>query len=135
MILGNALNGVSLGLETALAGFARDRERVELLLAHGATRREASRDVVRRAVRTGTIPILNSMIAAGLIAIPGMMTGQILSGEPPMSAARYQILILFCIAGAVALGTIGVVLVAERLVFDERDRLRAERIERVSKDD
>ena len=128
MVLGNTLNGISLGLETTLSGFTRDRELVEMLLAHGATRWEASRDVVRRAVRLGTIPILNSMVAAGLVSIPGMMTGQILSGEPPFNAALYQIFILFCIAGGVAMGTVGVVLGATRLVFDERDRLRVDRI-------
>jgi putative ABC transport system permease protein len=133
MLLGNTLNGISLGLETALEGFRRDRLEVEMLLAHGATRREASRDVVRRAVRTGMIPILNSMIAAGLISIPGMMTGQILAGQDPASAARYQIFILFSIAAGVALGTMGMVFVASRIVFDDRDRLRAERIRRVGR--
>jgi len=130
MVLGNTLTGISLGLETVLGGFARNRERVELLLAHGATRREASRDTVRAAVRTGLIPILNSMVAAGVVSIPGMMTGQILAGQDPAAAARYQIFILFAIAGGVALGTLGVVFAATGLVFDERDRLRAERIER-----
>lgn len=128
MILGNTLTGISLGLETVLGGYARDREQVEMLLAHGATRREASRDTVRQAVRTGMIPILNAMVAAGLVSIPGMMTGQILAGQDPAAAARYQIFILFSIAGGVALGTVGVVLAATRLAFDERDRLRTERI-------
>ena len=128
MVLGNTLNGISLGLETTLAGFRRDREQVEMLLAHGATKKEASREIVKRAVRTGTIPILNSMVAAGLISIPGMMTGQILTGEEPFNAACYQIFILFCIAGGVALGTVGVVIGAGRLVFDDRDRLRVDRI-------
>ena len=131
MILGNTLNGISLGLETVLDGYARDREMVELLLAHGATRREASRDVTRRAVRTGMIPILNSMTIAGLVSIPGMMTGQILAGQDPAIAARYQIFILFSIAAGVALGTMGVVFAATRLVFDERGRLRGDRIRRV----
>lgn len=133
MLLGNTLNGISLGLETVLDGFRRDRLEVEMLLAHGATRREASRDVVRRAVRTGMIPILNAMVAAGMISIPGMMTGQILAGQDPASAARYQIFILFSIAGGVALGTMGMVFFASRLVFDARDRLRAERIRRVGR--
>ncbi|MFT5286413.1 MAG: putative ABC transport system permease protein [Planctomycetota bacterium] len=128
MILGNALNGVSLGLETTLEGFVKDRDIVESLLAHGATRQEASHDIVKRSVRTGTIPILNAMIAAGLISIPGMMTGQILAGEDPVSAAHYQMFILFSITGAVALGTIGVVKLTARLVFDDRDRLRIDRI-------
>jgi len=132
MVLGNTLTGISLGLETTLRGFDRDRAQVELLLAHGATRKEASREVVRGAVRTGMIPILNAMIAAGLISIPGMMTGQILAGQDPASAARYQMFILFSIAAGVALGTMGVVLLTARLVFDRRERLRPERIRRVS---
>ncbi len=134
MILGNSLTGVALGLETTLEGFSRERDQVESLLAHGASRREASHDIVRRAVRTGTIPILNAMVAAGLISIPGMMTGQILAGEDPMSASRYQIFILFSITGAVALGTISVVTLASRLVFDERCRLRLDRVREVGGD-
>ncbi|MFT5051466.1 MAG: putative ABC transport system permease protein [Chlamydiales bacterium] len=128
LVLGNTLNGIALGLETAVSGFVLERDQVELLLAHGATRREAARAVVRRAIRTGMIPIMNSMVAAGIVSIPGMMTGQILSGADPSSAARYQILVLFIIAGGVALGTIGAVLGATRLVFDDRDRLRLDRI-------
>ena len=87
-----------------------------MLLAHGATRREASRDVIRDAVRTGLVPVVNMMVAAGIVSIPGMMTGQILSGEDPFDAARYQIFILFLIAGGVALGTVGMVLAASRQV-------------------
>lgn len=129
MMLGNTLTGVSLGLETALAGYRERQQEIELLLAHGATRAEAARGVVRRAVRTGSIPILNAMAAAGLISIPGMMTGQILGGEDPFDAALYQIFIFFSIAGSTALGTLAVALLSRRLVFDERDRLRVERIE------
>ncbi len=130
MVLGNTLNGIALGLETVLDGFRRDRVQIEILLAHGATPAEASRDVVRRAVRVGMIPILNAMVAAGVISIPGMMTGQILAGGDPGDAARYQIFILFAIAGGVALGTMGVVFGARRLVFDDRARLRVDRMHR-----
>lgn len=128
MILGNTLNGIALGLETILAGFAQRRRQVEVLLAHGATANEASADVVRNAVRTGMIPILNSMAAVGLISIPGMMTGQILAGQSPVSAVRYQMFIMFSVAGGVALGTFGIVLWTRRLVFDDRQRLRHDRI-------
>jgi len=132
MILGNTLNGISLGLETVLEGLDRDRDRIEVLLAHGATRAEASREVVRRAARMGMIPVINMLIAAGLISIPGMMTGQMLAGSDPLTAASYQIFILLCIAGGVAIGVGGVVLACPRLVFDERDRLRVERIRTLS---
>lgn len=128
MVLGNTLNGISLGLDRVLVAAEERRTHVEILLAHGAAPAQAMRDVVREAVRTGMIPILNAMVATGLISIPGMMTGQILAGAPPAEAVRYQLFILFAIAGGVALGTIGVVLGASRLLFDERGRLRLDRL-------
>lgn len=128
MILGNALSGVSLGLDRALARFDEGRDEVELMLAWGASRWEAARPVAAEALRTGMIPILNSMTVVGLVTIPGMMTGQILGGTPPEQAARYQILILFLIAAATALGTTTAVLLTVRAVFDEQLRLRVDRI-------
>jgi putative ABC transport system permease protein len=128
MILGNALSGVSLGLDRALARFDEGRDEVELMLAWGATRWEAARPVAAEALRTGMIPILNSMTVVGLVTIPGMMTGQILGGTSPEQAARYQILILFLIAAATALGTTTAVLLTVSAVFDERHRLRVDRI-------
>lgn len=128
MVLGNSLTGVSLGLDRALAGLDTGRASVELRLARGATWWEAARPVARDAVRTGLVPILNSMSVAGLVSIPGMMTGQILGGTPPGLASRYQILIMFLIAGAVAIGTTVGVLATLRSCFDGRHRLRTERI-------
>lgn len=129
MVLGNSLNGIALGLDATLDGFRRNRAQVETLLAHGATRAQAAQPVAREAARVGLVPILNSMAAVGLISIPGMMTGQVLAGAPPAQAALYQLFILFCIAGAVALGTVAAVLGGVRLVFDERDRLRLDRLQ------
>ena len=124
MILGNALTGVSLGLDKMLGSLDEGRGRVELRLALGATAWEASRPEAAEAIRTGMIPILNAMSAVGLITIPGMMTGQILGGTPPVLAPRYQIMIMFLIAGAVALGVGVAVLLTVRACFDEAHRLR-----------
>ena len=52
------------------------------------------------------IPILNTMTVAGIVAIPGMMTGQLLAGAPPIQAVRYQLMIMFVIAAAIALGVV-----------------------------
>jgi len=128
MVLGNALTGISLGLDRGLSAFDEGRGQVESLLALGATRWEAARPVVRDAVRTGMVPILNTMSVVGLVSIPGMMTGQILGGTPPEQAARYQILILFLITGATGLGVVGSILFTLRSVFDDQHRLRPERI-------
>ena len=74
------------------------------------------------------MPILNMMSAAGVVALPGMMTGQILAGVEPMDAAKYQIMILFVIAGSTALAVIATALGAVRLLTDNRDRLRLDRL-------
>lgn len=123
MVLGNSLTGVSLGLERSLASFEEERPAIELLVAAGATRWEAARGPASRALRAGLIPIMNAMSVAGLVTIPGMMTGQILGGTEPSLAARYQILVMFLIAGATAAGTTGVVLLAVRARFDREGRL------------
>jgi len=130
MVLGNALTGVSLGLDRVLTGLEQRRGEVEALLALGAGRWEACRDVAGDAIRTGMVPILNSMSAVGLVTIPGMMTGQILGGTDPLQAARYQLLILFVIAGAVAIGTTVAVGWAVRRVVDGELRLRLDRVSR-----
>jgi len=93
MLLGNCINGVALSINTVLTSLKEQCHEIEVLLAFGASPIEASNRLVREAVRIGSIPALNSMAVIGLISIPGMMTGQILGGSPPMEAASYQILI------------------------------------------
>ncbi len=106
MVLGNSLTGISLGLDRFLSELRSRRGEVEMLLAHGATRWESCRDVFAGATRTAMIPILNTMSVAGIVSIPGMMTGQLLAGAPPIQAVQYQIMIMFVIAAAIALGVV-----------------------------
>jgi putative ABC transport system permease protein len=119
MILGNTLNGVSLGLDRLGGELTGRRDQVEALLALGATRWEAARPLVQQAVRTGLIPTINAMMVVGIVNLPGMMTGQILAGADPVEAVKYQIVIMFLIASAAALGTAGVVLLSYRRLFNE----------------
>jgi putative ABC transport system permease protein len=100
MVLGNSLTGVSLATERFTSILAGDRERVEGLLALGATRREAARGPLRDALRTGLIPTINSMAVMGVVSLPGMMTGQILAGADPATAVRYQLVIMCVITCA-----------------------------------
>jgi putative ABC transport system permease protein len=118
MVLGNTLNGISLGLDRLGQELAGHRDRVEALLALGATRWEAARLPIQQAVRTGMVPTLNSMAVTGIVSLPGMMTGQMLSGVAPIEAVKYQIVIFFLIASATALGTVGVVLLGYRRLFN-----------------
>ncbi len=123
MILGNAVNGIALSLDRLYAEVrARNRE-VEAMLCLGATPWEAVRECVREALRAGMTPTINSLMVVGLVAIPGMMTGQILGGVDPAEAARYQIVVMLMIAAAVAIGSMLLLALAFRKLFTEDDAL------------
>ena len=124
MVLGNTLNGISLGLDRFMEGLVNQKNQVETLLTLGATRWEAAHAQVKDAVRTGMIPAINSMMVMGLVSLPGMMTGQILAGASPIDAVRYQIVIVFMIASGTALGTFGVVLLAFNRLLSPTHQLR-----------
>lgn len=128
MVLGNCLTGVSLVLETIGQAAKREQSAVEARIALGASRFEALQDVLRRALRTAMMPILNSMAASGVVALPGMMTGQILAGADPVEATKYQILIMFLLAGATAASVVLAGVGAVFLITDDRHRLRGERV-------
>ncbi|HUS55781.1 MAG TPA: iron export ABC transporter permease subunit FetB [Thermohalobaculum sp.] len=130
MILGNTMTGVSLGLDTLSTGLWRESTAVEARLLLGATRWEATRSFAKRAMRSGMTPIINAMAATGVISLPGMMTGQILSGVDPAEAVKYQLLIIFLIAGATGLGVVLSIAGGIWRLTDERHRLRLDRLNR-----
>jgi putative ABC transport system permease protein len=130
MILGNTMTGISLGLDVLTNGVVRERAAVEARLALGGTRYQALLPVIRDALRSGFMPTINGMAATGLVSLPGMMTGQILAGVEPIEAVKYQLLIMFLIAGGTGLGTLAAVIGGARLLTDHRHRLRLERIDR-----
>lgn len=117
MVLGNSMNGVALALERTFADLDSHSEEILSLIALGATPWEAAGDTVRVAIRAGLIPTINSMAAAGLVFIPGMMTGQVLAGADPLRAAYYQIVVMLMVSAATALGSVLAVLLSYRRRF------------------
>ncbi|WP_295881133.1 iron export ABC transporter permease subunit FetB [uncultured Thiohalocapsa sp.] len=128
MLLGNTMTGIAVALDGLTRQAHDNRERIEARLMLGATWGEAIADIRRDALRAGLIPIVNAMATAGLVSLPGMMTGQILAGSPPMEAAKYQLLIMFLIAAGTGLGSLAAVWIGSRRLFDERERLRLDRL-------
>jgi putative ABC transport system permease protein len=128
MLLGNTMNGIALALDNLTHNAWDKRPVIEARLALGMTWSNAISDVRRDSIRVGMIPIINAMAIAGLVSLPGMMTGQILAGSPPLEAVKYQILIMFLIAAGTGFGTISAVLLACRRLFDDRERLRLDRL-------
>lgn len=128
MLLGNTMNGVALGLERLTESAYRRRGEIEARLMLGSTGSEAIAAIRRESMRSGMTPIINGMAAAGIISLPGMMTGQILAGTSPIEAVKYQILIMFLIAAGTGFGTLAAVWIGARRLFDARDRLRLDRL-------
>ena len=91
MIFSSAMNTVSLAAE-----------RFEAETANGAPYELAR----RTALEAAFIPLVNSLFAVGLVALPGMMTGQILSGVSPLIAVRYQIMVMSMTFGSSGIATL-----------------------------
>ncbi|HHZ88480.1 MAG TPA: iron export ABC transporter permease subunit FetB [Chromatiaceae bacterium] len=128
MLLGNTMNGIAISLDRLTHGVATQYREIEAQLALGHRWHHAITTLRRDSLRSGLIPIINAMTTAGIVSLPGMMTGQILGGSPPMEAAKYQILILFLIAAGSGFGSVTAVWLASRRLFDDRERLRLDRI-------
>ena len=91
MIFANSMNTVSLAAERFESEFKRGEDYV---------------DARRIALDASLIPQINSLFAVGLVALPGMMTGQILSGVDPIIAVRYQIMVMWMTFGSGGLAAV-----------------------------
>lgn len=126
MVLGNAMNSVSIGAESLFAAVRERTAEIETRLALGATAWEAARPLVRQALKLGLTPSINSLMTVGLVSIPGMMTGQILSGTDPRLAVRYQIVVMLMIVGAASLGCLAMIGLGFRKAFTKDQHLTQE---------
>lgn len=130
IVLGNVMNAASIALNTVYHSVWLQRTAIDARVALGDDRRTALHGVVKQAVKSGLLPTMNAMAAAGIITMPGIMTGQILAGMDPFAAARYQILLMFLLAGGSMMGVVLAASIAVRRLTDDRHRLRLERLTR-----
>ncbi len=130
MLLGNTMNGIALALDRLTQSAWEQRDVIEARLMLGQSSLEAVSDIRQQVFRSGLIPIINAMAAAGIVSLPGMMTGQILAGADPVEAVKYQIMIMFLISGGAGFGTLAAVHLGVKRLFDDRERLRLDRLKR-----
>ncbi len=102
MIIGNSMTGAALVANRFHSELTLRRSEIEASLALGATAREAAAGALRESLRAAMMPTINSMMTVGLVQLPGMMTGQIISGASPLDAVRYQVVVMLMIAAATA---------------------------------
>jgi putative ABC transport system permease protein len=124
MVIGNAMTAAAVALNR-LGDEIRDASgRIEATLALGATAAQAIRPAVRRSLRSGMIPLIDSTKTTGLIFFPGTMVGMLLAGAAPVDAVRLQLVLLYVLLGAVALAALVAVALARRTFFTADHQLR-----------
>ena len=133
MMMGNTMTAIALALDRIGESAWLEKGAIEAQLCLGKSSNEAMAPIKREAARIGLLPIINSMAAAGVVSLPGMMTGQILAGNPPGEAVKYQILIMFMIAAGTGFGVVFATHLGANRLFDERSRLRLDRLRQLKK--
>jgi putative ABC transport system permease protein len=124
MLLGNSLRGAIIGIGDFYKSIKRDDNRYQYSLAAGATRFEALAPYYRGGMIMALKPALANMATMGLVFLPGMMTGQILSGEDPLLAVKYQIAIVIAIFVCITITVALSILFTVKMSFDEYGVLR-----------
>ena len=120
MIIGNAMTGVSLGIKTFYQNVFEARNKIMTLLNIGVHPKKILNPIMNNAVETALIPTLNTMLGMGVISLPGMMTGQILSGTMPTTAILYQIAIIVVICVVTCLSVFSTLYFGSRTMYNKR---------------
>lgn len=123
MIFGNAMTGVSLALKTFSEEIKNQSTKIEILLNFGVTPQKILLPFVNNALETALLPTMNSMLSMGIIALPGMMTGQILSGTLPLTAILYQIAIVISICAVVCLSVFCSLYFGYKSLYNEKNQI------------
>ena len=123
MVIGNSMSALAIALERLFREMRQEKGLIETRLCLGANYKEASSEMFKNAVTAGMIPSINAMMGAGLVFIPGMMSGQILAGADPLQAIRYQIVIMLMLVGSTATTSIITILIVRKRCFGRGEEL------------
>jgi putative ABC transport system permease protein len=126
MIVGSTMNAATIAAERLTSEITAPQAEIEAYLALGANYQQASQQPVRQALRASLIPTVNGLMVVGIVTLPGMMTGQILAGSSPLIAIRYQIVVVFMQAAAVAITTAMATLWYHRTFFTSALQLKSQ---------
>jgi len=124
MVVSGCMQVAALVLRGLRTAAATQRSAVEARLSLGLTAAQAFAPHVHDTVRTALIPAIDTTKVVGIISLPGAMTGLILAGVDPLTAIRYQIVVMYMLLAAAAVTGLVTARVGERALFDEAQRLR-----------
>ncbi len=122
MIIGNSMTGITLGIRAFTENIKANSQQIETLLNIGVTPERILRPFIKDAFETAYLPTLNNMIGMGIVSLPGMMTGQILSGTLPLTAIMYQIAIMIAISTATCLTVFSALNLGYKTLYNNRNQ-------------
>jgi len=122
MIIGKTMTGVSLGVNNLLSGMKQQQEKVEGAIMLGASPKRAAKPIINEAFDQAMLPTINAMVGMGIVFLPGMMTGQIIAGQSPITAVKYQLSVMLAVAGTVSITVLIFLHLAYKLFFNRRDQ-------------
>src|SRR5690625_2348594 len=122
MIIGKTMTGVSLGINNLLSGMKEQKEKIEGALMLGASPKMATKSIINRAFDEAMLPTINAMVGMGIIFLPGMMTGQIIAGQSPLLAVKYQVSVMLGVAGTVSITVLIFLHLSYKLFFNKREQ-------------
>ena len=123
MIVGNSMTGVSLGLKIFKETTNSQKHRIESLLNLGVRPDKILNHIANSSLETAILPTINSMVGMGIVFLPGMMTGQILSGTLPLTSIMYQIAIMIAICATVCLAVFFSLYFGYKTLYNERNQI------------
>lgn len=126
MILGNAMTGMNLAIANFQENIASQKHKMDVLLNLGVPPHDILKPLAGNALQTALVPTINSMVGMGIIFLPGMMTGQILSGTLPTTAILYQIAIMIAICTAVCLSVFFALTAGLKTLYNSKDQFTFE---------
>jgi putative ABC transport system permease protein len=124
MVVGNSMTAAAVSLNRLGDEVRSSAGRIEATLALGATSTQAMLPILRRSLRSGMIPLIDSTKTTGLIFFPGTMVGMLLAGADPVDAVRLQLILLYTLLGSVALAALTATSLAYRNFFTPAHQLK-----------
>jgi putative ABC transport system permease protein len=124
MVVGNSMTAAAVALNRLGDEVRSSARQIEATLALGATSTQAMLPIIRRSLRSGTIPLIDSTKTTGLIFFPGTMVGMLLAGAEPIDAVRLQLILLYTLLGSVSLAALVATGLAYRNFFTAAHQLK-----------
>jgi putative ABC transport system permease protein len=123
MIISNAMTAIALCYRNISSDFKNKYMEVETKLSLGADVLPSSIEIIRESIRVGMQPTVDSMKTLGIVSLPGMMTGLILAGTPPLEAIKYQIMVTFMLLSCTSIASFLACYMSYSKFFNDRKQL------------